>query len=76
MDGHRYPDHNGIELDDLAAVRRHALRVMGEMSEVMGDDVWQSGQMRVTVKDDAGLTLLTLDVIATRAAAMPKVNSA
>nr|WP_257817252.1 hypothetical protein [Phenylobacterium sp. J367] len=42
----------------------------------MGDDVWQSGQMRVTVKDDAGLTLLTLDVIATRAAAMPKVNSA
>ena len=47
-----------------------ALQTMCEMSSVMAGEVWREGSLRVTVADESGLTLMTLDHSATSAPAV------
>ena len=61
-DGRDYPDDQGTELPDLAAVRAEALRSSGEMlrdSKGAGD-FWSGDDWTMNVTDEAGKTMLTL----------------
>lgn len=73
-DGQIFPDETGTELPDMAAVRRTALLTMAEMSQTLSDEFWREKALRITVTDDRGLTLMSLDLMATMAAALPKVS--
>jgi len=69
-DGRCYPDATGVELPDMAAVRHTALQVLTEMMDLHEKDVWDTGAWRVTVADEAGLTLYVVDLAITGSAAV------
>ena len=49
-----YADTDGVELADLAAARREALRIIGElMIDNTMDDLWSGGEWVMTVADEA-----------------------
>jgi len=50
-------------------VKRTALATMVEMSSVLSDNLWRDGDLRVTVKDEANLTLMHIDLTVTLAPA-------
>jgi len=62
VDGRRYPDEEGAELRDLAAVRAKATRLMGELLKEQPEDLWRTGRLQVEVADEAGAVVLTVDV--------------
>lgn len=53
----------GMELQDLAAAKRAALRLVAERGE--DDGFWSAGATHVTVADETGLVLFCLDLTAT-----------
>jgi hypothetical protein len=63
-DGRRHEDEQGTELPNLAAVREVALSTMMEMADALSHDFWNDQRLRITVTDDHGLTLMTLDLTA------------
>ena len=63
-DGRVFRDDHGVELPDLAAVRTAALTTMTEMAQALSDDFWKHQCLRITVTDDRGLTLISLDLTA------------
>lgn len=68
--GEGFPDEHGVELADLNAARAMALKTMCEMASALKQELWRDGWLRVTVVDEAGLTLMTLDLAATSAPAV------
>jgi hypothetical protein len=62
VDGRRYPDEDGSDLPDFAAVRAKATRVIGELLKEQPEDLWHTGTLRVEVTDDAGANVLVLEV--------------
>ena len=62
VDGRRYPDEDGSDLPDLAAVRAKATRVIGELLKEQPEDLWHTGKLRIEVIDDAGANVLVLEV--------------
>jgi hypothetical protein len=70
-DGRRYPDEHGTECRDLAALRATALATMTQMAHALSDDFWNKESLRITVTDERGLTLMSLDLVATVSTAMP-----
>ena len=61
-DGRDYPDDEGTELPNLAAVRAEALKASGEMlrDNKGGADFWSGHDWTMTVMDDKGGMVLTL----------------
>jgi hypothetical protein len=61
-DSRDYPDNEGMELPDLAAVRAEAIRSSGEMLRESKDvaDFWSGDDWTMNVTDEAGKTVLTL----------------
>ena len=61
-DGRDYPDDEGTELPDLAAVRAEALQSSGEMlrDSKGAADFWSGDDWTMNVTDEAGKTVLTL----------------
>ena len=61
-DGRDYPDDEGTELPDLAAVRAEALRSSGEMLRDNNGtaEFWSGDDWTMNVTDEAGKTVLTL----------------
>lgn len=74
-DGRRLQDDHGAELPDLAAVREAALTTMTEMAHALSDDFWKHQSLRITVTDDRGLTLMSLDLTATLSPALPTATA-
>lgn len=64
VDGQRYPDEEGAELPDIAAVRTKAARVLGELLKEQSEDLWATARLRLEVTDEAGAEVLVLEVSA------------
>jgi len=62
VDGRRYPDEDGAELPNLEAVRRKATVTIAELLKEKPAYFLETGRMRVEVTDEAGATVLTLEV--------------
>jgi hypothetical protein len=69
VDGRRYPDEEGSDLPDFAAVRAKATRVIGELLKEQPEDLWDTGRLRVEVTDGTGADVLLLEVSMTGRAA-------
>ena len=63
-DGVSTPDQEGFELPDLEASRGAALHHLAQSLLDRPDDFWAKGEWLLTVADEAGLTLYTLQVFA------------
>lgn len=64
QDGHVSHDGDGTLLPNLAAARREAVRVSCEMLRMREDDFWLTRSWQMTVTDEMGLVLFTIDVSA------------
>ena len=64
-DGRKHPDADGLQLADERAARSEAIKALGQLVEAMSEEFWRDGMFRMTVTDDAGLTLIVLDLSAT-----------
>jgi hypothetical protein len=63
--GHRCPDNEGVELDTMAEVQAEAARGCGELLKETAETFWQTQDLTMTVTDDGGLILFTVEIIAT-----------
>lgn len=62
VDGQRFPDEEGTDLPDIAAVRSKAARVLGELLKEQLEDLWATGRLRLEVTDESGAEVLVLEV--------------
>ncbi|THD80982.1 MAG: hypothetical protein E7812_06145 [Phenylobacterium sp.] len=62
VDGRRYPDEDGADLPDMTAVRAKATRIIGELLKEQPQDLWDTGQLRLEVADEAGAEVLVVEV--------------
>ena len=61
-DGHDFPEHEGIELADLVAVRTEAMRYAGEMLQDGTTNIWTDHEWELVVGDATGACVLTLTI--------------
>jgi hypothetical protein len=66
-DGSAVRDRDGVDLPDLDAARREAVRALGEILKERVDEFWADGVLRMCVADESGLTLFLVEVSATTA---------
>ena len=64
-------DLDGIELENVEAARCQAVELIAETLCNSPKTFWDADSYRVTVTDAAGLTLFSVEMIATLAPAMP-----
>ena len=69
-DGERLDDAEGSDLPDLRAAQDAAVQILAESLRGNSRLFWDTQSFRVTVADERGLTLFSLEVSATMAAAM------
>jgi hypothetical protein len=69
-DGERLTDTEGSDLADIAAAEDAAVQILAESLRGNSKLFWDNGSYSITVADDRGLTLFSLQVSATMAAAM------
>ena len=60
--GDVHSDHEGIELPSLAAARVEAVRLSGALLQDIAPEFWSTSAWNMTVTDEAGLILFTIDV--------------
>ena len=60
LDGKDIIDDEGLELPDLDAVRREAIRASGEMIRDGGPVLWSGQDWRMVVSDQSGREVLVL----------------
>ena len=75
-DGRDVLDHDGAELPDLAAARNAAARAFIEMVRDHVDELWRDGGWSMTVTDETGLALFSLDLSISEAPAGKRVQLA
>lgn len=75
-DGFDLPDREGHELPDLAAARRFAVMLGGELIRDHADAFWQHGDWRMDVTDADGLMLFALHFSAIEAPALHQATRA
>ena len=63
FDGKAYPDRDGLDLPDLAAVRREAVRASGEMIKDHAD-FWDGKVWTMQVKDESGSIICKMQFVA------------
>lgn len=69
LDGQDFPDDRGVELPDLRAARKEAVRVAGNLLLDISESFWSTGQWTIRVTDDRDLTQFQLTFFATDAPA-------
>ncbi len=69
-DGRPFRDREGVELPDLDAARREAVLAFSEILKAQAATFWSEGLLRMSVCDEAGMTLFLLEVTATTAPAV------
>lgn len=62
VDGRRYPDEEGAELADMAAVRRRATIIIGELLKEQPADFWDTGRLKLEVADERGAPVFAVEV--------------
>jgi len=75
-DGYELPDREGHELPDLAAARRFAVMLGGELIRDHADAFWEHRDWRMDVTDADGLMLFALHFSAVEAPAVRRVEAA
>ncbi len=73
-EGHSAPDVDGFDLPDLESARRLAVRTAAAMIGQSVEEFCATGEWRMTVTDETGLTLFTLTFFATNAPALQPVE--
>jgi hypothetical protein len=68
-DGGRFPDDEGVDLPDLAAVRVEAVGVLADLLRDNPQEVLKTGRLRIVVVDERQATVFVLAVSATDRAA-------
>jgi hypothetical protein len=63
-DGTNLDDPDGTELPDLLTARIEAVRLAGGLLSDSPAKFWSSSQWEIEVRDDHGVSLFRLDVIA------------
>jgi hypothetical protein len=66
---HDTPDDQGTELNGLDEARWYAVKMIAEVLCNSPEQYWEVEVYRVTVTDEAGLILFTVEVVSTDAAA-------
>lgn len=69
-DGFDLPDRDGHELPDLAAAKRFAVMLGGELIRDHADAFWKHGDWRMDVTNADGLLLFALHFTAVEAPAL------
>lgn len=69
-DGIRHEDSEGSDLPDTRAARMHAVRHIGELLKERPGEFWQDSHLSLTVTDESGLTLFTIEVEARNSPAL------
>ena len=69
-DGAQLPDQLGMELSSLDLAKCEAVRYAGRLICDHAADFWDAGDWNLTVANEAGLTLFTLQLIGTESAAI------
>ena len=69
-DGVRTDDKFGVELPDLRSVRKEAAVLTAELLRDRPDRFWEAQAWRMTVADDEGLILFTIELDGTMAPAV------
>lgn len=62
LDGKLVRDEEGEDLRDLASARTVALRTLGETLRSREDRFWEDGSLRIFVEDEAGATVVNIEV--------------
>ena len=75
-DGVDRPDRDGIDLPDIRVARAEALKLAGEIIRDAGmrDDLGE--EWRITVTDEAGLTLFIMDFLVAEASTLKQRRTA
>jgi hypothetical protein len=68
-DGALGVDSDGTELKDLTVAKCEAIRMAGRIICDAGNTFWDRSEWRLTVTDEAGLTLFELYILGTEAPA-------
>jgi hypothetical protein len=69
-DGAAPADPVGVEYADVAAAQAAGVKYLGQLLSDHGDQFWRSGDWQLVVSDESGLTLFTVQVLATQAPAV------
>lgn len=64
------PDNEGVELDSLEDARCYAVKMIAEVLCTSPERYWEAETYRVTAADERGLTLFTVEIVSTDAAAI------
>jgi hypothetical protein len=67
-DGHCFPDEEGTELPNLQAAQWDATRFLGELLRNDPALLWETGDLKIIVKDETGLTLFSVQTTTVAAA--------
>ena len=59
-DGYSYKDDTGIELPDIYAAQKEAIRYSGEVLREMGAKFWDETEWKLEVTDEGGRILFSL----------------
>ena len=68
-DGHSPHDSEGIEVESLAVAKCEAIRMAGRIICDAAASFWDRAEWTMTVTDDTGLTMFTLQIVGTEAPA-------
>jgi hypothetical protein len=71
-DGRLIDDQDGTELDSLEAAKHEAVQLIGQTLCHEPSKFWSAETYRVSVADEDGLILFTLEMVATLSAALPQ----
>ena len=63
-------DEGGVELDELHAAKCHAVKLIADVLCEEPELFWKSDTYRVSIADDRGLLLLSVEMIAQSAPAL------
>jgi hypothetical protein len=63
-------DEAGVELDDLHAAKCHAVKLIADVLCKEPEQFWKSDIYRVSIADERGLLLLSVEMIAQTAPAL------
>ena len=72
IDGDRFSDTDGTDLDDLAAAKCKAVRMAGRINCDRAGTFWGTIGLRMTVTDDRGLILFALNFVGTESRQVPR----
>ena len=64
------PGREGVELEGIAQAKCEAVKLAGRIICDEAAEFWDSAEWSLTVSDDAGLTLCTIQIIGTEAPAI------